>query len=83
MAKDPFLIERQAPFGGKIRGKPRAYHDLVVQRDHASVFAFLPGHRAGKCVAQRFDPLEERQINVGNGVADENPLPLRSKTCSK
>lgn len=42
-----------------------------MQRDHASVFAFPLGHRAGKCVTQPFDHPEERQIDVGNGVADE------------
>ena len=44
-----------------------------MQRGHASVFAVLLGHRAGKFLAQRFDPPEERQINLGNCVADEKP----------
>ena len=71
--KDPVLIEGQAPVGREIRGEPGARRDSVVQRGHASVFAVLLGHRAGKFLAQRFDPPEERQINIGNCVADEKP----------
>ena len=72
MAKDPFLIEGQAPYGGEIRGEPGAPSDSVVQRDHSALFAFLLGHRVGKGVAQPFDHLEQRQIDVGNLIADEN-----------
>ncbi len=72
VAEYSFLIEGQAPLGRKIRGEPGARCDSVVQRGHSSVFAFLLGHRAWKCVAQACDHLEERQIDVGNRVADEN-----------
>ena len=72
MAKDPLLIEGQAPLGRKIRSEPGARCDSVVQRDHSSMFAFLLGQRAWKGIAQSFDHLEERQIDVGNRVADEN-----------
>ena len=34
--------------------------------------ACLLGHRAWKCVAQFFDHLEERRIDVGIRVGDEN-----------
>jgi hypothetical protein len=72
VAKDPLLIEGQAPLGGEIRGEAGARGDSVVQRDHSSMFAFLLCHRAWKCVAQAFDHLEQRQIDVGNRIADEN-----------
>ena len=82
MAKDPFLIERQATLGREICGEPRTRRDSVVQRDHSSMFAFLLCHRAWKCVAQTFDHLEERQIDVGNSVADEDAAAVAPQYCS-
>ncbi len=74
VAKYPFLIEGQSPLGRKIRGEPGARGDSVAQRDHSSMFAFLLCHRAGKGVTQSCDHLEERQIDVGNRIADKNAI---------
>jgi hypothetical protein len=57
--KDAFLIEGQTPLGRNIRGKPGARRHSVVQRDYPQIFALLLFHRAGKCVTQAFDHLEE------------------------
>ena len=56
--------------------------DSVAERDHSPKFAFLLGHRAWKGVAQAFDHLEERQIDVGNSVADEDAAAVAPQYCS-
>src|SRR6267378_1789884 len=63
-AEDALLVERDAAFGAEINGEPRALHDAVVHCHQPGVFRLERSHRAGKCVAQALDHLEERELHV-------------------
>src|SRR4029453_12500343 len=78
MAKDAFLIERQAPRRREISGKAWARRNAIVQRHHTRILGFYFRHPTRKGVAQAGDHLEHRQVDVGNRLAEEITAAFRS-----
>src|SRR6185437_785296 len=64
------LAERDAPLRREICGDARPLGDAIVQR-HEQRNPFLETlHALGKCVAQTFDDLKQRQVNVSEPSPD-------------
>src|SRR6478609_3250690 len=68
-AEDALLVERDAARGTEVRGEPPPRHDAIVERHELRILRFERCHRPGKGVAQAFDHLEERELDVGDGLA--------------
>src|SRR5208283_2443751 len=71
MAKDAFLVKRQAALRGKIPGNPLAGRHSCAQRHDVPVPSRISCHRVRKRVAQSGNDLEQRQISVGEAAADQ------------
>src|SRR5690349_20063587 len=70
MSKNPFLIERQAPWRRKIRCNTRPFFNTTVQRYDPGIFPLDSRHRVWECVAQARDHLEQRQIDIAHPLTE-------------
>src|SRR5713101_6938077 len=71
MPEDAVPVEGDPPLRREVGGEARPRRDAVVQRDRSRVSRLQPLHRAGKSIAQAGDHLEERQVRVGEKLAEK------------
>src|SRR4051794_14140139 len=71
MAENPPFVEWYAPLRGEIGRDMRALRHAVMQRNHPRHFLFESLHPLRKGVAQAFDDLEQRQVNVAKPAAEQ------------
>src|SRR5215204_1623103 len=71
MPENSPFIERDAAFRGEIGGDPRAFRHTIAQRNHARHFLFEPLHPLRKGVAQAFDDLEQREVDIAEPATKE------------
>src|SRR5580698_5891841 len=67
---DSPLVERDAPFRGEIRLDARPFRHALAQRDKARHFLLKTLHTLRESVAQAFDDLEQRQVDITQPAAD-------------
>src|SRR5438067_8961739 len=71
VAVDAPLAERDTPRRGKIGGDARALGDAVTQRENPRHLPFEALHALGKRVAQTFDDLEQREVDIAEPAAEQ------------
>ena len=71
------LVERQPARGIQISGDSRAAFNRFRERREAGIVGAHPGRSAGEGVAQALDKLEQREIDIAQGVADAVGGPRR------
>src|SRR3954470_24387577 len=69
--ENPPFVEWYAPLRGEIGGYARPLRHAVMQRNHARHLPFESLHPLRKGIAQAFDDLEQRQVNVAKLAAKE------------
>src|SRR5215469_582342 len=77
IAIDAPLTERNAPRRCQISGYPRPSRDPVMQRDETGNLPFEALHAPGEGVAQPFDALKQRQVDIAEApTKDESAAVL-------
>src|SRR6267143_4916324 len=71
LPEDAVLVEGDAAVAGEIGLDIGSRGDAVVQIDQAGNPALEGFHALGKCIAQAFDDLEQREINISDPAAGE------------
>src|SRR3954453_9838113 len=66
MPEYPVCVERNAARRCQIFSDTGTLRHLVAHRDDARHVAFDAFHRLRECVAQAFDELKQRQVDVGD-----------------
>ena len=77
MAEDTFLVESKPALGRKIGLDPRQFANLRVERDEQRIVRFGCLHRLREGITQPLQKLKQRQVDIGQRVADGLDLGLR------
>src|SRR4051794_2488740 len=71
MPEDALLVERQPARRGEVRGDARSRRDAVVQPDASGISWLDAGHEPRERVPKPGNELEQRQVGVRVGLADQ------------
>ena len=76
-SKNPFLVKRNPPRRIEVAGNARASRHPIPEREGTAIFFFEFFHRFRKSIAQSFDHLEQRKVDVGKWSAEKKPISFR------
>src|ERR1041385_2771212 len=77
ISKNSFLVKRDPPRRIEVAGNPRASRHSIPEREDTGIFFFEFFHRFRKSIAQPFDHLEQRKVDVGKLTSEKKLASFR------